>query len=202
LDRESAFGEFIKPVIERRFLMYLIQPVDPQSVSDSVRRTLNAFKDHSGHVPNFMATLAHAPAAMNAYVGAARSLGNGVLPRRLQQKIAIAIAGHNDCEYCLAAHTELGRRLGVGESELIAAQAGLALDAKEQAILEYAIELNANHGRPCAEIVLKAQSAGVTTEELFEVAAHVSMNILSNMINGLAYTEVDFPAVAALSHAA
>lgn len=182
--------------------MYLIQPVDPQTVSPSVRRTLNGFKNHDGHIPNFMATLAHAPAAMNMYVGAARSLVGGVLSRRLQQKIAIAVAAHNDCEYCLAAHTTIGRHLGVTEPALIAAQAGLALDEKEQAILEYAIELNANHGRPCAEIVLKAQSSGVTTEELFEIAAHVSMNILSNMINGMAYTEVDFPAVAALSHAA
>tara|TARA_R110002124_G_scaffold64985_2_gene177497 strand:+ start:305601 stop:306149 length:549 start_codon:yes stop_codon:yes gene_type:complete len=182
--------------------MYLIQPKDQNTLSADTQRTLNSFKDQHGHVPNFMTTLAHAPAVLDMYVSGARLLGDGVLSRPLQQKIAIVVAGHNDCAYCLAAHTEIGRRLGISEPELIGAQAGLALDSKEQALLEYAIELNANHGRPCAEIILKAQSEGVTTEEIFEVAAHVSLNILSNMINGLAYTEVDFPAVAALPHAA
>lgn len=175
--------------------MYLVKPLTFSGASGKVKMMLEAVENKIGHIPNFFKTVANSPTAMEAYLGTAETLTGGVLPATTREKIAIAVASHNQCEYCLAAHTAIGKSLGIAEDDLTAAQSGLSMDYKERAILEIAIELNAHHGHPGGELVQKAKSFGITIEELFEIAANVSLNILSNSINGMAYTELDFPAV-------
>lgn len=175
--------------------MYLVKPLSFEDASGKVKMMLEAVDNEMGHVPNFFNTIANSPAAMETYLGAHETLHGGSLPRETQEKIAIAVASHNGSDYCLAAHTAIGRSIGIPDDELRSAQSGLSMDFKERAILEIAIELNARHGHPGGELVQKALAFGISVDELFEIAANVSMNILSNSINGLAYTEVDFPLV-------
>ena len=173
--------------------MYLVKPLSYREATGKVKMMLEAVENEMGLVPNFFNTIANSPAAMEVYLSTSETLHGGVLPRKTQEKIAIAIASHNNCDYCLAAHTAIGRSLGIPDDELRSAQSGLSMDFKERAILEIAIELNAHHGHPGGEVLQKARTFGITVDELFEIAANVTLNILSNTVNGMAYTELDFP---------
>ncbi|KAG1261591.1 hypothetical protein G6F65_014840 [Rhizopus arrhizus] len=76
---------------------------------------------------------ANSPAALQSMWGAFGALGSGVIPAKLGEQIAVAVADRNACEYCLAAPTALGRKAGASAEEMSAAQAGQATDPKTAA---------------------------------------------------------------------
>ena len=51
--------------------------------------------------------------------------------------LAIAVADRNECEYCVAAHTMLGRKAGATSAEMVAAQQGESADPKTAAALRF-----------------------------------------------------------------
>ncbi|MFP5393828.1 MAG: carboxymuconolactone decarboxylase family protein, partial [Gammaproteobacteria bacterium] len=91
-----------------------------------------------GATPNMFGAVANSPAALASMWGAFGALGGGLLDARLGEQIAVAIADLNDCEYCLAAHTALGRKAGASSEEMAAAQAGQSADPKTAAALRFA----------------------------------------------------------------
>src|SRR3546814_12684227 len=63
-----------------------------------------------GATPNMFKAVANSPAALRMMWGAFGALGGGTLSPKVGEQIAVAIADRNRCEYCLAAHTALGRK--------------------------------------------------------------------------------------------
>ena len=94
-----------------------------------------------GTTPQMFRAVANSPAALQSMWGAFGALGGGVIPAQLGEKIAVAVADRNRCEYCLAAHTALGRKAGATAEEMAAAQAGRAEDARTAAALAFALKL-------------------------------------------------------------
>lgn len=172
-----------------------IKPLTIETATGNVKDTLNAIKGKLGMVPNLFGVMAKAPSVLNSYLQVSENLKDGSLSQQLGEQIAIAVANKNACEYCLAAHTAIGKMVGVDGTELVAAQIGKSSDLKAQAAIDLALEINQTHGEGSASAVAKAVSAGLTEQEVLEVAAHVALNILTNSINGLAETVVDFPKV-------
>ena len=54
---------------------------------------LEAVKKKLGTVPNLFKTFAHSPAALQYYLAGSDALKQGVLPARLREQLALAIAG-------------------------------------------------------------------------------------------------------------
>lgn len=179
-----------------------IQPLTLDTATGAVRDTLQAVKNKLGMVPNLFGVMANAPAVLNSYLQVSKNLKGGHIPAATAEQIAIAIAHKNGCEYCLSAHTAPGKMAGVDPNDLISAQAGKSGDPKTQAAINLALEINAAHGENSAAAVARALDAGLTEQEVLEVAGHVALNILTNSINGLAETVIDFPKVGLNRHAA
>ncbi len=97
-----------------------LTPIDPAQAEGKTKALLDGVRKHLGMVPNLMATLAHSPAALEAYLGLGQALGRGALDARTRESIALAVASENGCDYCAAAHTALGKGLGVTAAELAA----------------------------------------------------------------------------------
>ena len=76
------------------------------------RELLDAVKGRLGLVPNMTRAMANFPAALDGYLqlGGARP-GAPCRPRSREQ-IALAVAQANGCDYCLAAHSAVGRMVG------------------------------------------------------------------------------------------
>ena len=64
-----------------------------------------------GVVPNLFRMVSNSPAALEGYLGMFGALGKGTLPAPTRERIALAIAELNGCDYCLSAHTYFGRNL-------------------------------------------------------------------------------------------
>jgi uncharacterized peroxidase-related enzyme len=156
---------------------------------------LDAIHGAFGATPNMFRAVANSPAALKSMWSAFAALGGGVIAGKLGEQIAVAVADRNACEYCLAAHTALGRKAGASAEEMRHAQAGESADAKTQVALRFALKLVDDRGQVDDADVQALRSAGFGDEEIVEILAHVALNLFTNYVNVAFAVPVDFPAV-------
>lgn len=172
-----------------------IQPIDPNTAAGAVAEQLAGTKKLLGATPNLFTTAANSAAAITALNGLFVALGHGKIGGKIGERVAIAVAQANGCEYCLSAHTALGGMHGVDGAELQAARRGRSNDPRAQAAITLALAIVDARGRVSDAVLAAARSAGLTDGEIVEIVAHVAVNIFTNYLNNLAGTEVDFPLV-------
>jgi len=177
--------------------MNRIPLIDRASAPASVAGTLDAIHGAFGATPNMFRTVAQSPAALNALWGFFGALGNGgSIDAQLGEKIAVAVANRNDCHYCLAAHTALGRKAGASAAEMGAAQTGQSDDPLTAAALAFALKLVEARGQVTEAEVQALRSAGFSDGQVVEIVAHVALNLFTNYVNVAFAVPVDFPSVA------
>lgn len=148
-----------------------------------------------GATPAMFRAVANSTAALKSLWGSFGALGGGVLPARLTEQIAVAVADRNRCDYCLAAHTMLGRKAGASADEMAAAQRGESADARTAAALRFALQLVDARGHVGEAEVQAVRAAGFSDEEIVEILAHVALNLFTNYVNVAFAVPVDFPTV-------
>lgn len=160
---------------------------------------LDAVRKQLGVAPNLMKLVGHSPAALEGYLSLNGALAKGVLDSALRERIALTIAEFNGCEYCLAAHTYLGKNLAkLNESEILAAREGGSSEAKADAALRFARRVASEHGRVSDADLTALRAAGFDDASIIEIVLNVALNVLTNYVNNVALTDVDFPKVARL----
>lgn len=165
-------------------------------VGDDVAATPATFegvRKSLGLVPNLFRVIGNAPAALQAYLGLAGALGKGVLPAPRREQIALLAAETNGCDYCLSAHTALGQGAGLTPAAIEAARNGQAADAKEAAALAFARAVLARQGRGTEAALEAVRTAGWDDAAIVEIILHVALNVLTNRVNNVAATPIDFP---------
>jgi AhpD family alkylhydroperoxidase len=113
------------------------------------------------------------------------------------EAIALAVAQANSCDYCLSAHTALGKRAGLSDAEVASARQGRASDPKTAAIVRFARLLVENRGHATDSELAQLHQAGVTEGEIIEIVANTVLNIFTNYLNHVAGTDIDFPVMRA-----
>ena len=176
--------------------MQNIAPVDP-GLPGPAADILAAVKQKLGKVPNILATMANAPAAVDAYLAFGAALDGGVLPATLREQIALTVAGANECDYCASAHSFIAKSLGVPGDEATRNLLGESQDAKTAAILRFTREVVHNRASFAdgASVLNELRNAGVNDAEIVEIVATIAINIFTNYFNHIAGTNVDFPLV-------
>ncbi len=175
--------------------MSRISLIDPSNTTSDRRALLDQIQSAFGVAPNMFRAVANSPAALRSMWGSFGALGAGIIPAELGEKIAVAVADRNACEYCLAAHTALGRKAGASAEEMTAAQAGQSTDARTAAALRFALRLVEARGQVTDAEVDAVREAGFGDQEIVEVIAHVALNLFTNYVNVALAVPVDFPAV-------
>ncbi|MYM86383.1 carboxymuconolactone decarboxylase [Rugamonas sp. FT82W] len=175
--------------------MNRISLVSPADTTGERQQLLAQIQGAFGATPNMFKAVANSTAALKSMWGSFGALGGGVIDARLGEQIAVAIADRNDCEYCLAAHTVLGRKAGASAEEMSAAQAGLSNDPKTAAALRFAIAVVGNRAQIGDEDVEALRAVGFNDEAIVEIMAHVALNLLTNYVNVAFKVPVDFPGV-------
>ena len=179
-----------------------LEQIDPAQATGKVKTIFDALQTKLGLVPNLTRGLANSPAALEAYVAMKTALGGGALDARFGERIALATAEVNDCEYCLSAHTFIGGKLGLPEAELLAARRGESSDARIAEGLRFARLLTLRRGRIDAADVQRVKAAGYTDGEIAELVAHVAVNVFTNYFNLVNVTPIEFPLVKPMPKAA
>lgn len=106
-----------------------------------------------------------------------------------------ALAQQNSCEYCLSAHTAIGRKAGLNGAEIEANRAGTSQDAKAAVAVKFARSLVANMGEVTTAELIEMREAGYSESDIVEVITHVGMNILTNLLGKAGRVDIDFPKV-------
>ncbi len=177
--------------------MSRITIVDPSQAKDAARPLLDAVQASLGITPNFIKVLANAPVALDGFLGLYIIASRGALDAPTRERIALAVAEQNGCQYCVSAHTVIAKSVGLSEGEIQAARHGTSADPKGAAAVKFARALvNAMGDVSNAEF----QSARdvLSEEEIVEVIAHVALNIFTNILGKSTRVAIDFPQVALL----
>lgn len=159
---------------------------------------LDAVKKQLGVVPNLMKLVGNSPAALEGYLSLNGALAKGSLGAKTGERIALAIAEINRCDYCLSAHTYLATHVAkLDTAEINANRNGLSNDAKADAAVRFAASVAQQRGHVSSDEVQNIKAAGYSDAEVVEIVLHVALNTLTNYVNSVAQTEIDFPVVTA-----
>ncbi|HEX9451138.1 MAG TPA: carboxymuconolactone decarboxylase family protein [Burkholderiales bacterium] len=160
------------------------------------RPLLDAVNKQLGVVPNLMKVLGNSPTALGGYLNLNGTLAKGAIGAKTGERIALAIAEFNRCGYCLAAHTYLGKNVAkLDDAEIAANRNGTSSDAKADAAVHFAVNVAQERGHVSDAAVLAVKAAGYDDAEVMEIVLHVALNTLTNYVNEVAQTDIDFPAV-------
>lgn len=173
--------------------MSRLNQIAPESATGNAKELLDAVKGKLGLVPNMTRAMANAPAVLNGYLQLSGALGQGTLPAKTREQIALAVAQANGCDYCLAAHTAIGKMTGLTADQIRDSRHGTAVDPKDDAIVRFARKLVDTQGRVSDGDLRAVRNAGYTDGAIAEIVAHVALNVFTNYFNLVADTDIDFP---------
>ena len=135
---------------------------------------------------------------MGGYLGLSGALAKGALPAATRERIALAIAEVNGCDYCLSAHTYMGRNLAkLDDAEITANRNGASIDPMADAAVRFAVKVATARGHVSDDDLRAVRLAGYTDAQVIEIVQHVALNTWTNYVNSVAQTDIDFPVVTA-----
>lgn len=156
---------------------------------------LDAVHGQLGVVPNLFRLVSISPAALEGFLGLHGALGK-TLDLKTRNRIAIATAQANGCDYCLSAHTYLGLNAAkLDEAEIALNRQGRSGDAKADAAVAFAFKVAQQRGKVSDADLAQVKLAGWTEAQIVEIVATVALNVLTNFVNNVADTDIDFPVV-------
>ncbi len=181
------------PILHTEFMTVRILPIDPESATGRKKEVLDLVRAKFGMVPNVNRGLANSPAALEGYLNFGAALQKGNFSAALREKIALAVSQTNGCGYCVAAHTAIGKMVGLDDDAIMKARQIEADDEYENAVLSFAQTLAERRGWATDNDLELARAGGMDDEAITETIANVVLNIFTNYFNHVAHTEVDFP---------
>jgi len=156
---------------------------------------LDAVQSQLGVVPNMFRLIASSPAALKGYTANNAALAKA-LDVKTRERIALAVAQVNGCDYCLSAHNYLGLNMAkISNEEIALNRMGRSGDPKADAAVRFAVTVVRDRGQVAAADIEAVREAGFSDGQIVEIIAVVAENIFTNLLNVVAGTEIDFPVV-------
>jgi uncharacterized peroxidase-related enzyme len=157
-------------------------------------------KKQMGSVPNLYRLTATSPATLETYLNFNHALEIGTLDSATRERIALAVSEINGRIYCLAAHSYVGKNgAKLSDAEITSNRRGYSFDSKANAAVAFAVKVTKARGAVSEQDLAEVSAAGYSNAEALEIVAHVALNTLTNDINIVFKTDVDFPATPKLA---
>lgn len=150
-----------------------------------------------GFVPNLFASYAYSENALKNYLDFAGAPTS--LKAKEKEVINLAVSQVNSCNYCIAAHTTIGKMNGFNDDQILELRQGKAsFDNKLDALAKLAKNITENRGHTDTDVLDNFLSSGWTKENLVDVISLVGDKTISNYLNNTIKTPIDFPEPKAL----
>lgn len=152
-------------------------------------------KQALGKVPNAYAALGTlAPEALKAMLSADKVLANGPLSKPDQETVKLVISELAGCDYCLAAHSMIGKMAGLSPDAMIQIRQGNPTgDAKRDALVNFVRSIALQPGTLPPDEVEALQAAGYSGEQIVYIGLAISVITFTNAFNRINDTVLDFP---------
>jgi uncharacterized peroxidase-related enzyme len=155
-----------------------------------------AIKKAVGKVPNVYATLgSNSPALLAQVLRTGAVLQNdSLLSRRELEAINLTVSEASGCDYCVAAHTLVGKAVGYTAEQTRALRRGdYPFDAKINALVHFVRLLLTTTGTLPEEELAAVRQAGYGDRQIVEAIGAVSAILFTNLLNRTNDTTLDFP---------
>ena len=150
-----------------------------------------------GMVPNaYVGIGSNSPHALEAGLHLDAALKKGSLSGREIEAVKLVVSEVADCDYCLAAHTMIGKMHGLDAAAMTALRRGEASgDAKLDALASLARTLVETRGHVPADVLDAVRRAGYSDAQIVDVVLAITSITFTNLFNRLNDTPLDFPPV-------
>ena len=168
-----------------------------EEVSEKNQAIFDSLEKAVGFVPNLYATYAHSENALENYL----SLSNAKTSLNAKQKevVNLAVSQVNECSYCLAAHTAIGKMNGFDDAQILELRRGEAsFDTKLDALARLSKNITENRGAADTPVLDNFFAAGWSKENLIDTIVLVGDKTISNYLHKTTNVPVDFPAAQTL----
>ena len=164
-----------------------------EQASDESKEIFEGLKAKLGNVPNVYATIGNSSKALKGVLDLNNTLSQGEFSGKEVEAIALSVAQVNECNYCLAAHTTVGKMQGLTEDETVEIRTGDIRDEKLKALTDLAKQITITRGNPDQGYINSFFGAGYNKAALAELIGFIAVNTITNYTNHIAETDIDFP---------
>lgn len=162
-----------------------------QALFDNLKKAL-------GKTPNLYATLAHSEHALATYLALQNAKSS--IAGKAREVVNLVVSEVNACEYCLAAHTVVGKMHGLSDAQILEVRSGRAsFDAKLDALARLVKNIAVERGHADQRLVEAFFAAGWTKENLVDAIVAIGDKMVTNYLHGTIRVPVDFPAAPKLA---
>jgi uncharacterized peroxidase-related enzyme len=178
-------------------LMSRIQTPPLDAVSAATAEVYAQIKKAAGSIPNTFAAIgAYGPAALKSVLQADATLASGSLSKQDQETVKLIVSSVAGCDYCVAAHSLLGKLTGIKDDMLEHIRAGQSTgDIKRDALSRFVRNLMQTSGTISDQSFNQIKAAGYTDNQLVDICLAIAVTVFTNAFNRINDTEIDFPAV-------
>jgi uncharacterized peroxidase-related enzyme len=178
--------------------MSRLSTIAPEAATGATAEVFAKIKKAAGKVPNAYATIGtHSPEALGVMLGVDTVISSGTLSKPDIETIKLAVSEVAGCDYCIAAHTLMGKFAGLSPEGMKQIRAGDPTgDAKRDALVRFVRTLVDTRGTVPAAELGAVREAGYTERQVIEVCLAVASITFTNLVNRVNDTTLDFPAVA------
>lgn len=156
-----------------------------QAIFDQLQKALN-------FVPNLYATIAYSNTGLETYLQFQNAKTS--LSKKEKEVVNLVVSQVNNCNYCLAAHTVIGKMNGFTDEQVIAIREGnVTFDAKIKALTDFTREVTLDKGRVSQASIDAFFSAGYTQASVVDVILAVADKVVMNYLHNLTQIPIDFP---------
>lgn len=161
----------------------------PEASRPLVQRALA----NNGYLPNLIAVLANAPAALETYLTVGQINAKASLSLAEREVVQITAARIHGCDFCVAGHTAIAlKQAKLPTPQVRALQEGRATgDARLDAVRVFAEAVIAARGAVDDATLAAFRDAGFPEQQALEVVLGISLATLCNFANTLAQSPVN-----------
>jgi AhpD family alkylhydroperoxidase len=114
---------------------------------------------------------------------------------KAREVVNLVVSEVNHCEYCLAAHTVIGKMNGFTDAQVLEIRGGTAsFDSKLDALARLVKSIATERGHADPALVDAFLAAGWTKENLVDAIVIIGDKTVTNYLHGVTGVAVDFPA--------
>jgi len=173
--------------------MTKIELIPEDKASEKTKELYGMLRSKMGKVPNVYQVYGHSSAALKANLLMDDALSNGELSPEEIEIVALTVSQFNDCEYCIAAHTTVGKMCGMTEEQIMDARKGTYATSKGKILINFTEAILHKKGKISEENLNTFLQAGYTNGAVVEIIGQIAKNFFNNYTNHIAGTPVDFP---------
>jgi uncharacterized peroxidase-related enzyme len=177
--------------------MSRLSQINVNEATDVTADLFAAIRRAAGRVPNAYATIGtHSPAALGAALDGDAILAKSSLDKADVEAVKLAVSELVGCDYCAAAHTVVGKMVGLTQQETRQIRAGEATgNAKRDALVRFVRHLVSTSGTVDIARLNEVREAGYSEAQVIDTLFAMSVINFTNLVNRVNDTTLDFPAL-------